>query len=154
MSSISVSPVPPVTTVSFQASIGRPAVGLETPENKNATLPPVEEPTAADKRRGKADVVDPDAERDGHPRRENPSSQLEIDQPPPQTSTVSPDARLDTAAAFVVDPEPALGASGLMRALALAASDASGRNAIRAFDEVQRESEPSNPLIQHLDQRI
>jgi hypothetical protein len=36
-------------TVSAQAPIGKAPVGLESPQNKNAALPPVEESSAAEK---------------------------------------------------------------------------------------------------------
>jgi hypothetical protein len=39
------------TTVSVQAPIGKAPVGLESPQNKNAALPPIEESAAADKAR-------------------------------------------------------------------------------------------------------
>lgn len=50
------------------APLGKPAVGLESPENKDQTLPPVEETAAGDKKRNqpnqKADAVSPDAQDD------------------------------------------------------------------------------------------
>jgi hypothetical protein len=65
------------------APLGKPAAGLESPENKDQALPPVEETSAGDKNRNqpnqKADAVSSDSE-DGRKRnREQPAEQIEAE---------------------------------------------------------------------------
>ena len=73
------SPSQSILTASPYTPIGKPAVGLESSENKDQALPPVEESSATEKNRNqpnqKADAVSADA-RGGSGKRERQPSEL------------------------------------------------------------------------------
>jgi hypothetical protein len=72
--------LPPTSITPSYSPLGKPAVGLETPEAKSQTLPPVEQSTRPDKHRNQPDhETDPlaaDADRRKGREREAPSGEL------------------------------------------------------------------------------
>lgn len=70
-------PVQPVPNLTPHSPIGKPAVGLETPEHKDTPLPPVEESTesARLRKRLQEGAVDADAGRDEPREGDEPAAQ-------------------------------------------------------------------------------
>lgn len=152
MAGIGPTSIQPPATIAYHAPVGKPAVGLESPDSKNATLPPVEQSAAGDRLRGdraaSADSAD-SADADGRRRDDRQRQGDPQPQPEPQPEAALERQSLEPVRAPLAPPP--LDVGGLMRALALAASAVSGRNAIRAFDEVRHDRDDIGP---HLDQHI
>ena len=92
-------------TPSPYAPFGKPAVGLESPENKDQTLPPVEETSASEKNRNhpnqKADAVSGDAHGD-HGKNDQQSVELTDEEQQAHELANDSDTHAHEAGQFIV----------------------------------------------------